>query len=103
MVVGDPDLPAAVRCRSGDGYVAAQADQDAAAEPTGDGIGAPVCRAGLGGGAEIELRPAGQRGPGRIAVKQHVAPAGHGTARLGRLSGFTALDQGEVTVVAKLG
>ena len=79
VIVGDPDPPAAVRRRAGDGDVPAQADQHAAAQAAGDQLRAPVGGPGLGRGAEVELgaaaaaEPAGRPGPaGRCASR---APA----------------------------
>src|SRR5258708_15675792 len=81
VIVGDPDLPAVAGCRTGDCDIAAEADQDAAAQGAGDQVGTVICRPGLGGRAEIEPGP--WREPDRrpVLAEPDGPPAWGGTRR----------------------
>ena len=71
VIVGDPDPPAVRRRLAGHRDVAAEADQDAAAEPVGDLLRAPVGGPRLGCRAEVDLHTVVKPGPAAAAVQVH--------------------------------
>src|SRR5690348_7021503 len=94
------DLPPCRWRGPGDGDIAAQADQDATADPGRDTAGGTVRGPGLGGGAQVE--PDARGHDQRPALQADLTPAGHFPGRELDARSFR-LDVREVAVVAHRG
>src|SRR5665647_1906728 len=95
----DPDRPSAVRHVTGDGNIPAEADQDAAAESTGDPLGRPVGRPGLCRRPEVESHAGRHSEQTGLLVELDLAPpwdVAHRDPEFPTLCGH----RGEVAVVA---